>query len=399
MTASPSARQRGLVHWVSFLAVLMGCNDPSPALPPPPPIVAAAPSTSPTHSAAARLVAGTEADIPPGPLRVGSRPGSRGRNATFEADLVEVHVPAFRIDRLPYPNDPDRAPTTHISQLDANALCATRDKRLCTEIEWERACQGDAPRTFASGDSLDIEACSLNPLSCASPFDVIDLGLSSSEWTASRSNRGLGDETRTTVARGAVATAAHTDHRCAARHVADPSIGSPDITFRCCRGPQSDLAYPEEPERRRFRIERVPEERLRSIVQTVAELAEKTAEIHLFNDSEVDSVLERGGHDRAGLEAWRFVTDVIVWSPIHGEEAWVFAATSRGSSFIAVLHPLPDGTFVHGASFIFDAEPTSIALAYSPGQRDILWSTCWGCRGENGAVTLRDDGQIVIVQR
>ena len=32
-------------------------------------------------------------------------------------------------------------------------------------------------------------------------------------------------------------------------------------------------------------------------------------------------------------------------------------------------------------------------------QRELLWSTCWGCGGEGGAITFRDDATIVITQR
>jgi hypothetical protein len=40
-----------------------------------------------------------------------------------------------------------------------------------------------------------------------------------------------------------------------------------------------------------------------------------------------------------------------------------------------------------------------IALAYEPHKREgLLWSTCWGCAGEQGSLKLREDHHIVIVQ-
>jgi hypothetical protein len=40
-----------------------------------------------------------------------------------------------------------------------------------------------------------------------------------------------------------------------------------------------------------------------------------------------------------------------------------------------------------------------VALAYNPGKRrELQWSTCWGCSGESGGVSFREDRRIVIVQ-
>ena len=72
--------------------------------------------------------------IPAGTVLVGSRSGSVGRNATAEADLVAVELPAFSIDRRPYPNDPDRPPMTNVDRRQATQLCEAEGKRLCIDI-------------------------------------------------------------------------------------------------------------------------------------------------------------------------------------------------------------------------------------------------------------------------
>src|SRR5687767_3806891 len=111
-----------------MLAVLLiaGCTaavDAPPAAPPAPPAAPAvaeeppslalqAPPPAPPapRPAAAPLAAGQTVEIPAGVLRAGSMPGTVGRDPGSEADLIEVEVPAFAIDRLPYPNDPTVAP-------------------------------------------------------------------------------------------------------------------------------------------------------------------------------------------------------------------------------------------------------------------------------------------------
>jgi hypothetical protein len=61
---------------------------------------------------------------------------------------------------------------------------------------------------------------------------------------------------------------------------------------------------------------------------------------------------------------------------------------------------MPDGSFLHAASFILENEAVPVVVAYGvTSRRELLWSTCWGCGGEGGAITLRDDATIVITQR
>ena len=60
----------------------------------------------------------------------------------------------------------------------------------------------------------------------------------------------------------------------------------------------------------------------------------------------------------------------------------------------------PGGELTFGGSFELKNEPDPVVVAFHPdNQRELLWSSCWGCGGEGGAITLRDDGRVVIVQR
>ena len=81
-------------------------------------------------------------EIPGGSFNVGSRPGDPGRNPELEPRLTSIELGPFQIDRLPYPNDGKSPPLTGVSRDEAKRRCAERGERLCTELEWERACKG-----------------------------------------------------------------------------------------------------------------------------------------------------------------------------------------------------------------------------------------------------------------
>jgi hypothetical protein len=112
-------------------------------------------------------------------------------------------------------------------------------------------------------------------------------------------------------------------------------------------------------------------------------------------------VLARGEKTEDDLAGWRPLTGLLRWSPTDGEHVWVFSGSSAGAgaSLIVVAHPMPDGSLVHGASFLFEGETPPIIVAYSPGTPNALkWSTCWDCAGEGGVIMMRD-GRVTIAQR
>ena len=51
-------------------------------------------------------------------------------------------------------------PQAFISGAQAATACANASKRLCTDAEWLRACQGEAARTYPYGETRDATACS-----------------------------------------------------------------------------------------------------------------------------------------------------------------------------------------------------------------------------------------------
>jgi hypothetical protein len=338
--------------------------------------------------------------IPAGTLRAGSLPGTAGRKPRFEADLVPVALPEFHIDRLPYPNDPNRPPLGGKNRQEAESLCGEEGKRLCSELEWERACEGDRLSPFPGGESFDVEGCSLEPLSCSSPFGVVSMGVFGFEWTASDVNRGLGSSRYSASVRGGRVTDEPSGHRCAARHALAPGEAGPGILFRCCRGSASETPYPGESSRPTFASAQVELDVLRTILRTVPQLAPYANDFTPFSAEEVDQALSRNDLGRESLP-WNFPTGVLEWSPEQGERVWVVAGTGAGSSVVAALYPLPDGSYVHAASFVLKDEPVPVALAWDDAHPlQIHWTACWGCPGEGGTVDYRpEDGRVVVVHR
>lgn len=67
------------------------------------------------------------------------------------------------IDVFEYPNRPCVLPMVFTNPIAATQLCAIQGKRLCTQEEWNTACEADpkggAPSKYAYGDELDLTAC------------------------------------------------------------------------------------------------------------------------------------------------------------------------------------------------------------------------------------------------
>ena len=62
-----------------------------------------------------------------------------------------------------------------MSRSRAAKLCKERDGRLCTELEWERACTGPDGEMYAGGARWD-SACAKAPNTCASGYGALAMG-------------------------------------------------------------------------------------------------------------------------------------------------------------------------------------------------------------------------------
>ena len=89
----------------------------------------------------------------------GTPPEQFPRRADAEMRGEQVILRDFFIDKYPYPNEEGAIPKTNVTQPQAAAICADAGKRLCTELEWERACKGTRNTTYPYGNKYRAEIC------------------------------------------------------------------------------------------------------------------------------------------------------------------------------------------------------------------------------------------------
>lgn len=327
--------------------------------------------------------------VPAGVLLSGTLPSDDGRDPSAVAGLSPYPLGAFSIDALPFPNDPARPTRTQVSREDAARACQERGARLCTDLEWERACKGPDADTYATGPTWD-PACEAEPATCASGFGARGMG-ALREWVDAKGGGEAGEGAP--FRGGGPKEPGLGVHRCARR---GRSQGlSSDLGFRCCTGGERPKLVEVEP----FRKTRLDASELAAIVAGAPELAGRPgfgAELRLFDPADATSVVGRTQAPHVGMV---FSTQPLLWSPDPGVEVLVVTGRSKTASFVLALFPLPSGKYKIASYFVMLGDVAPVALAYNPGRRrELQWTTCWGCSGETGGVSFREDRRIVIVQ-
>ena len=120
--------------------------------------------------------------------------------ARCEGPLVHQR---YCIDRDEYVRPPEVLPAVHFDWNEAQAACEERGARLCSEAQWEHACEGDVRLPYPYGFSRDSSACNFDRTDlgqmgegltdhrfppgsfprCVSPFGVYDMVGNVDEWT------------------------------------------------------------------------------------------------------------------------------------------------------------------------------------------------------------------------
>jgi hypothetical protein len=334
-------------------------------------------------------------EIPGGSFKVGSRPGDPGRNPELEPRLTSIELGPFQIDRLPYPNDGKSPPLTGVSRDEAKRHCAERGARLCTELEWERACKGPTSTDYATGNAWEAR-CESEPLRCASGFDVLAMGGNLREWVASDIPSKEGNGARALL-RGAAPGAPGPEHRCAARRALDSESKAADLGFRCCKGAPNAAIVPEPKLGDTFSRAKISTDALEKVFKQSPRTASIVGLKFYREPDAANTVVSRGPGDKKGFS---FTVAPLLWRPTAGAEFLLVSGKSGESdAFVAVLHVLGDDEYSVAASFFMKNEPGPVALAYSDSIRPRLhWSTCWGCPGETGKILFRPPEGVVIFQ-
>jgi formylglycine-generating enzyme required for sulfatase activity len=338
-------------------------------------------------------------DIPKGSFVAGSVPGDKGRDPVLEAAELEVDLGAFTIDRYLYPNDPSKPPLTGVARAKAAELCEQAGGRLCTDLEWERACKGPEGTTFAGSSGWDPK-CAKEPTTCASGFGVLGMGAALREWTSSDVMPIEDMQPRAAAVRGAASSAPGTDHRCAHRTAIDPTATAPDLGFRCCRGAPNAAQIPSPKWDQTYkRVEIAPND-LAEMFTSVPALASLEKNFTYFKEpDDVNVVLARGDAGAAPANTV-LTTSALAWNPVPGEQLVVVAGRAGKDSFVVALHRLPKDRYRIASTLVLKDERGPVVLGFNGYVRKRLsWATCWDCRGESGNVTYRDDGRVVITQK
>lgn len=257
--------------------------------------------------------------IPPGALVVGTPKNQRPRRADRELSGEQVMLEGFYIDRYPYPNEEGAIPVTSVSQAEATALCEKQKKRLCSELEWERACKGPDNRVYEYGQSYDELHCRtgkdahLRPsgyhVGCQSDFGVRDMHGGPFEWTSSDYGRGAQEDV--VSLKGGNAKQGEVVGRCANVEPMRQDERSGTIGFRCCFGEENVIDVELEPS---FRAGLIPRAKFapeleQSLISALPEEASKS--------------LEKGG-TIARHRVW-------LWRPVANEELHLMAICGRGA--------------------------------------------------------------------
>jgi hypothetical protein len=164
------------------------------------------------------------------------------RVTTEELAGEEVALGEFSMDVFPYPNDPTKPARTGVTRTEAQNLCAAAGKRLCSELEWERACKGPNNAMFEYGPAYNPMNCK-NELDlmpdhrprCVSGFGAKDMHGLVFEWTSSPWGRGTSGDLGTV--RGGSGPAGLLQARCANGQSRPVTTQANDVGFRCCSGP------------------------------------------------------------------------------------------------------------------------------------------------------------------
>ncbi len=179
-----------------------------------------------------------------GPLVAGTPESSLPRIADQEMPGEQVILKGFYIDVFPFPNEEGAIPLTNVSQAAASTACSERGKRLCSELEWERACKGPDNLRYEYGDTYRAERCGTGSLpamrptgirvACRSGFGARDMHGGAWEWTSS--GWGRGSIPGFASARGGNSPEGEIVGRCANARPQKPELGSVTVGFRCCAG-------------------------------------------------------------------------------------------------------------------------------------------------------------------
>ena len=258
--------------------------------------------------------------VPPGVLIAGTPLEKLPRVADEEMAGEQVVMHGFYVDVYPYPNEVGAIPTTNLNQAEAKDLCEGQSKRLCTELELERACKGPDNTIFEYGETYKAAICgtglsrALIPngynAPCLSAFGVHDLHGGVWSWTSSQWRRDPAKQNLVTV-RGGNGTAGELIGRCANGRGIHKDARREDVGVRCCAGEPNSFEVV-------LQVTRGEPLRWQPPEDKIAPQLEK-----LCPDDVQAAVANRRAEDRYKVER------MWLWHPLGNEELFIGGGCSR----------------------------------------------------------------------
>ncbi|MEZ4705354.1 MAG: bifunctional serine/threonine-protein kinase/formylglycine-generating enzyme family protein [Bdellovibrionota bacterium] len=176
----------------------------------------------------------------------GSSPDDPDRMDLVEFMASQKTVPAFCIDRYENPNQLGSQPQVNVSYQEAANLCSQKSKRLCSDMEWERACKGPASseknREFPYSGIWEQNVCNAgnakNSLADAGSFTgcktsegLFDMIGNAEEWTTGSGKVSPDNK----IIKGGSLESAKFLSRCSALKEEPVDHRSSALGFRCCK--------------------------------------------------------------------------------------------------------------------------------------------------------------------
>ncbi len=111
------------------------------------------------------------------------------------------------------------------------------------------------------------------------------------------------------------------------------------------------------------------------------------------------NALSNAGRSTQSLSPWQAATPAFGWSPLPGEELVILSGDSPAGATLIAYRATREGPRFAG-SFTTKDEHAPILVAYKSDTRaELLYSTCWGCGGEGGALQLDETRRLRFMPR
>ena len=129
-------------------------------------------------------------------------------------------------------------------------------------------------------------------------------------------------------------------------------------------------------------------------------LAQVGPEVRFFSSGDAGEIARKAKErDKDPVAGVVFSASPVLWNPEGTQEYLVFSGRSKHSAFVAALKLIAPSSYELVSSFVFQREVMPVVLAFKSGsRRELFWTSCWGCPGDQGGVSIRDDHHVVIVQ-